>query len=86
MNNGVFKMIVAVGWNLESNSCTNAKGKNQSNKSNCDSRKLFEPLRNMFLVISKRTKYEVVSDLQGLSHGRATCNILVLNTMLTTFE
>lgn len=42
MNNGVFKMIVAVGWNLESNSCTNAEGKNQSNKSNCDSRKLFE--------------------------------------------
>lgn len=39
----------------------------------------------MFLVISKRTKYEVVSDPQGLSHGGATWNILVLNTMLTTF-
>lgn len=34
-------------------------------------------LRNMFLVISKRTIYEVVSDLQGLSHSRVTWNILI---------
>lgn len=78
-------MIVAVGWNLESNSCTNAKGKNQSNKSNCDSRKLFEITEKYVSGYLQNSIYEVVSNLQGLSHNRVTWNILVLNTMLTTF-
>lgn len=41
MNNSAFKMIVAVVWDSETNLCTNSKGENQSNKSNCDFRKLF---------------------------------------------
>ena len=41
MNNGVFNMIVGIGWNSESNSSTNVEGENQSNKSKCDIRKLF---------------------------------------------